>query len=245
MTQKYAWRLACVGCFIHAHAAETQTATPTIIKQKVIQAIADIADAPRKEWAVKISHYENEEGDITSSITRYTPNQDKNKQWTLLRINDQTPSQKQLRQFAEKKQKHAEDKAEGRSYRLNLKTLIKQESLQLLTDNGSHVQLGFQVHMQDLGEDAIGKLAGTLLYSKQQAYIEAITIVNHDEFSPMLSATISDLMLFFSFIKLNNVVLPQQHEMRMKGRFAYFTEIDEVSTTTYSGYQHTSTLLTE
>ncbi|WP_281559976.1 hypothetical protein [Thalassomonas sp. RHCl1] len=245
MSQKYGWILAGIGCFINVHAAENQLAAPTAIEQEIIQAINDIAEAPRKEWAVKISHFENEEGDITSSIERYTPNEDTSKQWTLLRINEQIPSKKQLKKFAKKKQQDAEDKAKGQSYSINLKTLIKQESLQLLNENSSHARLGFQVHMEKLGDDAEGKLAGSLSYSKQHQYIETITIVNNAEFSPVFSATISELMLSLNFIKLNEAVLPQLIEMRMKGSFAFFTEIDEVSTTTYSDYQHTGKLLSE
>ncbi|WDD97872.1 hypothetical protein [Thalassomonas actiniarum] len=245
MSQKYGWISACIGCVINVHAAEKPITAPTVIEQKVIQAIKDIADAPRKEWAVQISHFENEEGDITSSIEAYTPNEDRSKQWTLLRINDQIPSKKQLKKFARKKQQDADNKAKGQSYSINLKTLIKQESLQLLNENSSHARLGFQVHMEKLGDDAEGKLAGSLSYSKQHQYIETITIVNNAEFSPMFSATISELMLSLHFIKLNEAVLPQQIEMRMKGSFAYFTEIDEVSTTTYSDYRHSGKLLSE
>ena len=245
MTQKYGWFLACLGCFIHAHAAEKQAAAPTLIEQAVIQAIADMADAPRKEWSVQISHYENEEGDITTSIERYTPNKDTSQQWSLLRINGKAPSNKQLKKFAKKKREQAENKAEGKSYSINFKTLIKPDSLQLLNDNNSHAQVGFKVHMEKLGDDAEGKLSGRLSYSKQHQYIEEITIVNNAEFSPMFSATISDLRLSFNFIKLNETVLPQQIEMRMKGSFAYFTEIDEVSTTSYSDYQHIGKLLSE
>ncbi|WOH35931.1 hypothetical protein RI844_11110 [Thalassotalea fonticola] len=243
--QKYGCILASIGCFINVHAAENQITAPTLIEQEVIQAITDIAGAPRKEWSVQISHYENEEGDVTSSIERYTPNEDTSKQWTLLRINDKTPSHKQIKKFVKKKQEHVENKANGKIYSINFKTLIEQDSLQLLNHYGSHAKVGFQVHLEDLGDDAKGKLEGTLSYSKQHKYIEEITIVNNAEFSPMFSATISDLVLSFNFIKLNDVVLPQQIEMRMKGSFAYFTEIDEVSTTTYSNYLHTRKLLSE
>lgn len=238
MTQRYGWLIGIVGCFVTVQAAEEQKATPSLIEQDVIQAIIDIADAPRKEWNVQIENYENEEGDITSSIERYTANKDPNKQWTLLRINDQTPNQKQLKSFAKKKRKHAEDKAKGNSYSINFKTLIRQDSLTVLNESDSHAKVGFQVYMEDLGDDAVGKLEGTLSYSKQHKYIEEININNNAEFSPMFSATISDLKLSFDFVKLANAVLPQQIEMRMKGSFAYFTEIDEISTTTYTDYQH-------
>lgn len=225
------------GCCFTISTVQSQTSIPTEIEQKVIQAIANISDAQRKDWAVHISHYENEEGDITSSIERYTPHENPSKRWTLLRINDQVPSDKQRKKFAKKKLERAENKDEGEGYSVNFNTLIVQDSLQLLSDNSSEVEVGFRVRLDEFGDDAQSKLQGTLLYSKQQDYIETITISNSDEFSPMFSASISELELSFNFIKLSDVVLPQKIEMQMKGSFAYFTEIDEISTTTYSDYQ--------
>ncbi|WP_286262700.1 hypothetical protein [Thalassotalea atypica] len=249
MNQKYGWLLAGIvlinfGLINHAQAAQNsastiapQTQMSAVLRQQIIQAITDLADAPRKEWAVEISHYENEEGDITSSIERYTPNQEAAKQWSLIRINDKTPTDKQLKKFAKQKQEQAAKKAKGNSYSIDFKSLIKQDSLHLLNNNDSYTLVGFNVLMEDLGDDAEGKLDGTLSFNKQNNFIEEITIVNNAKFSPLFSASISDFALIFNFIKLNEVVLPQQINMQMKGSFAFFTEIDEVSTTTYSSYQ--------
>ena len=235
MTRKYLWVLACFGCSFNVYAASN-------IEQKVIQAIADIADAPRKEWAVQVANYENEEGDVTSSVERYAPNEDKTKQWTLLTINEQTPTKRQLKKYLKDKRKQAKDKAEGKSLSINLKTLIKQDTLKLIADEGTHAELGFDVHMPKLGDDAVGKLTGTLIYSKQNDYIEVVNVVNKEAFSPMFSASISQLKVSLNFVKLDKVVLPQQYQMQMKGTFAYFTQIDEQSTTTFSDYQHKSNL---
>ena len=240
MIQKYGWLLPCIlftkpllAAESHAIPAETQA----LYQQEIIQAITDLADAPRREWAVEISHYENEEGDITSSIERFAPNEDDDKQWTLLRINDKTPTKKQLKKFAKQKQERAEKKAKGNSYSIDFKSLIKQDSLYLLNESELYTVVGFDVYMEDLGKDAQGKLDGTLSFNKQRNFIEEISIVNSAEFSPLFSASISVFSLIFNFIKLKEVVLPQQIDMQMKGSFAFFTEIDEVSTTAYSNYQ--------
>lgn len=243
MTHKYGWIFACGWCFLNV--AESVATESTLIEQKVIQAIVDIAEAPHSQWAKQISHYENEEGNITSSIERFAPNDDISKQWTLVRINDKIPTKKQLKKFAKKKRKHAKDKAKGKSYSINFKTLIMQDSLHLVTENDTTAEVGFKVHMEKLGDDAIGKLEGVLSYDKQEQFIKDIRITNNAEFSPMFSAKISDIELTFNFIKLNDIVLPKEVGMRMKGSFAYFTEIDEVSTTTYTDYQQTNLVPSE
>lgn len=243
MTHKYGLIFACGWCAFNI--AESFASENNFIEKQIVQAITDIADAPRKEWTVQISRYENEEGDITSSVEHFTPNEDKNKQWTLIEINDQSPTPKQLKKFAKEKQKQAKDKADGKSYSIDFRTLIKQDTLKLLAEDDTTAEVGFQVHMEKLGDDAIGKLGGILYYNKQEQYIRDISISNNSEFSPMFSASISHIELNFNFIKLKENVLPKQIGMKMKGTFAYFTEIDEVSTTTYSGYQHSGKVQSE
>ncbi len=225
------------------NAEENQSLDSSLIKQHIIQAIADVADAPRKEWAVTITHYENEEGEITSNVERYVPSEDKDKQWHLLKINGENPSDKQREKFIKRKLKHAEEKEQGNSYSINFKTLIKQDSLKVLSENDSLINVGFLVHMEKLGDDAVGKLTGILHFNKKQRFIEEITINNTAQFSPMFSASIDNFALSFFFNKRDEVVLPASIDMRMQGSYAFFKEINEVSTTTYSDYQHVSHLI--
>jgi len=208
-------------------------------KQQINQAISDIVNTPHKEWSVRIEHFENEEGDITHSIEHYTPHTDIEKTWTLISLNGEQPTTRQIKKFTKKKLKRAKNKKDEQSISISLDRLIQQETLQLLESSEQHLKVGFQVqHIKRLGDDAIGKLEGEISYNKKQAFIEQIAIVNNAEFSPIFSANISELKLTFNFVKINNAVLPKQQDMVMKGRFAYFTEIDETSTVTYSHYQH-------
>lgn len=208
------------------------------LKAQVKNAINHIMVTPREQWSVNVVNYENEEGDITSSIEHYTADAVTKNKWQLLRINGNTPTQMQQQEYLEEKQKHAEKKSTGNNHSINLNKLIKADSLQLTADLPSHAEFAFQVTMKKLGEDAAGKLSGVLSYNKHHEFIEKITITNNAEFSPMFSANITDIELTFEFIKINDAVLPMQQGLNMKGTFAFFTEIDEVSTTTFSNYQH-------
>ena len=206
------------------------------LRQKVSQAISKFEQTKRENWAYKVTRYENEEGDVTSSIELFDPSTAIEKQWQLLRINGKTPSSKQVKRFTKKKLKQAKEKNKNNNYSIPLRELINLESLKLVDDNNSHITMSFDVYLEKLGEQSRGKLTGNLSYNKRLAFIEDITIVNKAEFSPVFSAKITDFKLAFNFANYNDSILPQQQNMEMKGTFAFFTEINEVSTDTYSNY---------
>ena len=100
----------------------------------------------------------------------------------------------------------------------------------------------FSLTLDKLGIDSKEILQGTLDFNQIQQFIEKVTIINLAEFSPMFSATISELSVTFSFIKIDQAILPKEHKMVLKGRFALFSKIDEYSTDTYSNYEYQGAL---
>lgn len=236
------WLTLTLPMFITtAYSAETTSSEQEFeqkFEQKIEQAIVEFEQTPREYWSYQVSRYENEEGDITRSIERYTPTSDIDIPWVLVSANGKVPTAKEQEKFVKKKRKQAESKGDGGNFSLNLRELINLDELQLVTDEDNLIIMRFPVQLARLGDDAVGKLQGRLTYNQQEQFIEEIVIVNSAEFSPMFSASISELTLTFSFIKIDSAVLPYQHKMDMKGRFALFTEIDETSTDTYSDYQY-------
>jgi len=230
--------LTWTGCLFNATAAEKNINVQSQLKQKISQAITKFEQTSREHWAYQVSRYENEEGEISSSIESFTPGAEQAKQWTLLSINGEKPTERQAKEFVDSKLKQAEKQEKGANYALKLGEIINLDSLELESETDSHLKAGFKVYLSKLGEDAKGKLQGVLSYNKQVQFIESITIINTADFSPMFSAKISDLKLSFTFISINNKVLPKQQELQMKGSFAFFTEIDEVSTDTFSKYHY-------
>ncbi len=156
-----------------------------------------------------------------------------------MRINGETPTQKQIQKFRNNKLEQARGKEEAANYSVALRKIINVDSLKLSSENSSDIQMSFDVYLTKLGEDAIGKLQGNLSYNKQHQFIEHIIIKNNADFSPMFSANITSLKITFSFININDSVLPLQQNMEMKGTFAYFTEINETSTDSFSNYKYT------
>ncbi|WP_156413600.1 hypothetical protein [Lacimicrobium alkaliphilum] len=122
---------------------------------------------------------------------------------------------------------------------MKLRDIIQIETLQLLSEDPHRFQASFAVYLNQLGEEASQKLKGSLIFDKGQQYIETIEIINTGTFSPVFSADISEFRLTLRFIKIDTVVLPERQELAMKGTFAFFTEIDEVSTDRFSDYRYT------
>lgn len=224
-----------------AAAAELQQNHTLVAKQNLQQsishAITQFEQTPREEWSYRISRYENEEGEVTSSLELFDPAQEMSKQWTLLSINEQTPTAKQARKFAENKQKQAE-KSSQHNFSVKLREIIQMDSLELISEDLNSLKANFDVYLSRLGDEATKKLKGSLVYNKHHQFVETIEIVNRGEFSPLFSADITDFKLTFSFIKINDAILPQQHELSMKGTFAFFTEIEEVSKDSFFDYRH-------
>lgn len=228
--------LLCFGAVFNATAIEITSDELVSLKEKINHAIIKFENTESALWAYNISRYENEEGDITSSIEQYSPQA--NNKWQLKKINGKQPTEKQIKRFSQKKQQQVKTKKEGGDIQLNLRQLINQESLFLFSFDEKNIVMGFNVYLKKLGKDSVGKLQGQLFYQKDKQFIEKIVIWNNAEFSPMFAAEITDLTITFTFSHINGAVLNQKNEMMMKGRFAYFTEINETSLDVFSNYQY-------
>ena len=210
----------------------------SVLQEKIHQAIVKFEQTDRKRWSYQVNRFENEEGDITSSLERFTPTPDAKIPWTLLRINGSKPTAKQQKKFLKTKRKSADKKQKGKNYSVKFREIINVESLAYQAETVRHLEMTFQVQLNQFGDDAKGKLDGLLSYNKQDGFIETITIANNAPFSPMFSASINEFLLTFNFINIDEAILFREHTLEMKGTFAYFVEIDEVSKDTYLDYQY-------
>lgn len=224
----------------------TQEHSKQALRDTIAKAITHYEQSPRKLWSYRVSNYENEEGDISSSIEQFDPSLPKRQQWTLLSINGETPSPKQQQKFVDKKHKenkkntdvqNEEENQEGQNIRLQFRELIQLETLERASETDDKLKANFKVSLEKLGKKASKKLQGQLTYDKNEQFIEHIVITNTASFSPVFSAKITDFKITFNFSKLNDSILPKEYELSMKGTFAFFTEIEEVSTNTFSDYR--------
>ena len=226
--KNYYLLVICIGAIFNVKAENSSNEQLTALKAKVEDAIAKAEQTNSDLWSYKLSRYENEEGDVSSSIEHYKPQS--NEQWILEQINGQTPTKSEIKEFLENKQ---EQKG---NIQVKLRQLINQQSLSIVSVDQESFVMAFNVNLKKLGDDSVGKLQGELTYNQGKQFIETISIWNNAEFSPMFTANITDLAITFTFVDIDGAVLVNKNEMMMKGSFAYFTEINETSVDTYSDY---------
>lgn len=215
-------------------AAEHDTVTLNAAKEKVEHAILKVEKTRRNHWSYTLSRFENEEGDISSSIEEYLPQLPQ--PWNLKQLNTKPPTTKEIKSYIKKKKRQKEKVESNGNIKLTLRELINSESLSIKSIDENYIVMEFNVSWKKLGPDSNGKLKGKLFYEKENEFIEKIVIWNVADFSPLFTAEINELAVTFSFVHINGSVLPKQNEMIMKGSFAYFTEINETSIDTYSNY---------
>lgn len=213
-----------------------KTLTTDELKHLLDKAIAKQEQTNQADWRYKVKRFENEEGDITSSVEVYDPRLLNEQQWSLLKINGQIPTNEQKEEFIKEKLKAANENAAENQISIKLRKLIKFESVQLESSNEEYFYIRFNVAFKRLGKGAENKLTGLLLYNRSHKFIEKIEISNTEPFSPMFAATINDLNLTLIFTQIDNHVLPLQHDLNLKGTFAYFSEINEVSSDVFLNY---------
>lgn len=208
----------------------------------IAQAIAAFEATPRSNWSRIVERYENEEGDISSRVERYDASLPKGQRWVLLKLNGETPSDKEQRKYQQKRQKQYDKKTESQesNFSFSLKELILIPTLTLESEDENYLRANFKVSLSQLGDEASNHLQGLLTYNKQQQFIESIDIANTAPFSPMFSAEITELTIQFNFQKIDSAVLPLSNQMTMKGSWAFFTEINEVSKDTYRDFNRIS-----
>lgn len=215
--------------------------TATVAEESSLQgiisnALDDFEQTNRADWSYRITRYENEEGDITSSIEVHDAQLLEANRWTLLQLNGETPTQKQQAKFAKKKAKIAANK-DKKSITVRLRDIIQFETLELLEQTPTELRIGFAVSLPEYGDDASKSLTGKLIYDKEAQFINEIEITNTDVFSPLFSADIEAFKMTLSFQKIENAILPVEHALEMRGTFAFFTEINEVSSDKFSDYR--------
>ena len=205
-------------------------------KQQVLDALSQFENTQRAQWAYQVNRYENEEGDVTSSIERYQPEAEGLKRWLLVEKNGKPATEKQAEQFAKKKLKQEKKKDKEQGISLSLRKLIRQDTLVLQSEDAEYFTMGFQVVIDRLGEEAQEKLKGSLTFNKKRRFIETIDVTSTEAFSPMFMVSISSFNMTLHFLKIGDAILPKENQMQMKGKMSFLTEIDEQSVDTFSDY---------
>ncbi|ESP92650.1 MULTISPECIES: hypothetical protein [Pseudoalteromonas] len=208
----------------------TPALAASIAHQNLVnQAVERFTQANKQHWSYQVHSIEIEEGEKTEVLAQHIPHANADKRWHLLQLNGKKPSSKQAEKFAKKRQ--------NEGFSVSIKELIKTDALTLHHETPEYITFTYPVELSDLGEDALGKLVGSIQIDKRHLNIDHISIHNTDEFSPVALAEIDHFKLHMQFMTIDNTVLPKYNTMEMTGTFSFFIEIEETSKTTFSNYQ--------
>lgn len=227
--------ISLIVCLIANQAHSETIKTDQLEHQNNVRASFKLfSETQRKKFSYTISKYENEEGDVTSSLETYSPAASIAQSWSLIELNGKTPTKAQLNQYLKNKSKKKNKSKNNQS--ISISQLVDIDTLQILTEDNEFIKSSFKVGYSRFGEDAKSKLDGILIFDKNNHFVKSLEIINNDNFSPMFSADINILKLTFNFIKIKGAILPLNHTMRLIGSMAMFIEIDEISKVYYSDY---------
>lgn len=227
--------ISLIVCLIANQAHSETIKTDQLEHQNNVRASFKLfSETKRKNFSYTITKYENEEGDVTSSLETYSPAESIAQSWSLIELNGEIPTTAQVNKYLKNKSKKKDKSKNNQS--ISISQLVDIDTLQILNENNEFIKSSFKVGYSRFGEDAKKKLEGILTFDKNNQFVQNIEIINNDNFSPMFSADINKLKLTLSFIKIKNAILPLSTKMRLVGSMAMFIEIDEISTVDYSNY---------
>lgn len=103
--KKYCLFVICLGAVFTALATDSSTGKTASFKEKINSAIVKFEHTQTELWSYTISRYEDEKGDITSSMEQYYPQF--SGRWLIKQLNGQPPTKIQIKAFAKKKNKQS------------------------------------------------------------------------------------------------------------------------------------------
>ncbi len=149
MKMKYCLLLICFGAVFNVSATENTTVELASFKEKINRAITKVELTQKNLWSYEVSRYEDEEGEISSSIEQHSPHA--SEQWILKQINGQLPTKKQIKRFAKTKTNQSNTKKQEESFQLPLRKLINPESLSLVSFVEKNIVMAFNFSIKKLG----------------------------------------------------------------------------------------------
>ncbi|MBL4672111.1 MAG: hypothetical protein JKX81_07590 [Arenicella sp.] len=156
-------------------------------------------------------------------------------EWSLISINGNHPSKKQIKAYY---REIDEAEAEDDDGNLNLHEMIDVSSLRLLKDDGKVAKYSFTPILDDDDVDFTDKLEGELWHNKQKDFIERFDFFSKAPFSPMAGVKISNMQTSIRFQEISkDIFVPKEIFSEVSGRAFIVKKVDEKESQIYTNYQ--------
>jgi hypothetical protein len=207
-----------------------------VYKKIIISSISSADTKNKGSWAYRINKtlIVNEDKNIT--VENFLPHNDLYQQWQLEKINNKSPSEKQLREYeADKKEEIEEDKKS--KIDKSLLSLIELDSLKITNESHSIVSLSFKGFYPKFGDNAKDKIEGMLTLDTKNNYVSQMKLKNNDEFTTNVILNIEQWQLILLFNKNKEIITLKERQLNMQGTLAIFKGMSVNAHTKYSDYQ--------
>ena len=153
-------------------------------------------------------------GEKETEIATFDPTKDN--RWTLISIDGQSPTKKQLKKF-EKKKERQEKRGDDTD---RFTDIITPGTVIFREENTETITLQFAPQLDDLPEKSQEFVQGIAVLTKPQKSIQTLRIFSKEPFSPILSVTMETFDMKVQFGEFHGQALPTSLSFRMKGRAA-------------------------
>jgi hypothetical protein len=193
------------------------------------QLFAELEEASITEHK-KFAFVQRVDGEDGAEISAFEPTGDP--QWTLLSLNGETPTKKDIKKYNKEKVKEAK-RNEGNGFR----DLITKGSVVLKEETIDEVIVTFTPDLDDMSEKAMESMRGEATFRADDGTLSSLTIYSIEPFSPALSVKLEEMNMSFEFEEVMGETLPKRYLFSFRGKVAGLKSFDVDSVVAYSDYQ--------
>lgn len=186
----------------------------------------------------KLAFTETRRSTDRSSVARHDPRLPDGQRWVLRSIDDRDPSEDEVQEFLEQKEKNRE--SESNEDDDGIGSIVAEGSLELVEETDAHWQFSFKPAAESDEERAFMEFVdGTLQVTKDGHYVSEIQLQNSKPIKPGKGVKIQEFQttMVFAPIAEGGPTAPQRIRTRVKGRAMLVIGIDETEVIEYSDFE--------
>jgi hypothetical protein len=180
------------------------------------------------EWGFTVeTQLDTGNGKLQQRIQRYNPNLASNKQWQLIEESNENPSKAMLHEYAKTQESISSSEPLVNIENVEIVYLI---TLKFEKHSGDYTVFSFKPRLPMFDEEVNEVFEGKLYFNKTTNYIEKLTIIASEAFSPGFSVEVEKYNMNIEVSKIEGKLHVTQIESNKSGSAFIFSSFDEMST---------------
>lgn len=209
------------------------------LPEELHNALAELEGLKSQKW----SYIQTQTKKKETKKMSFDPSKEKGERWELLELNGRAASEQEKQHFVDKKNGKVSSSSKDSPLSIampEITSLIDTSTLLVIKDTDNQTVYQFTPKIdQPLLKGVMKHLEGEIYFNKQAGFIEKITVINTESFTPFPSVTIKKLYAHILLQKLpdNDRVVITETEMMAKGKKLFVSSIDEEMTSQFSEHK--------